>query len=61
MPENDQFDWHQPAYDDGALERYVRNLANEELVDAPGVRYAYSNPAYEVLGDVIAKVFGIIL
>ena len=58
MPDTDEYQWHQPEYDDGALERYVRSLAGEEMVAAPGQRFSYSNVAYEVLGDVIAKVSG---
>jgi CubicO group peptidase (beta-lactamase class C family) len=40
------------------LERYVRGLADDELLAAPGERYAYSNIAFDVLGDAIAKVSG---
>jgi CubicO group peptidase (beta-lactamase class C family) len=58
VPDTDEFFWHQPDYDDEALERYVRSLTNEEMVAAPGERYSYSNPAFDVLGDVIAKVSG---
>jgi CubicO group peptidase (beta-lactamase class C family) len=55
MPDAEEFGWEQPEEDDGALERYVRSLANETLLFAPGERFAYSNIAYEVLGDLIAK------
>lgn len=58
VPNTEDFDWHQPEYDDGALERYVRSLAGEEMAAAPGERFLYSNPAFEVLGDVVAKVSG---
>ena len=58
VPDTEDYLWHEPEYDDGALERYVRSLAGEEMLDAPGKRFAYSNPAFEVLGDVIAKVSG---
>jgi CubicO group peptidase (beta-lactamase class C family) len=58
VPDTDSYSWHAPEYDDGALERYVRSIAGEKMVDAPGARYAYSNIGYEVLGDVIAKVAG---
>ena len=40
------------------LERYVRSLENASLLFAPGERFAYSNIAYEVLGDLIAKLSG---
>ncbi|MDQ4075099.1 MAG: serine hydrolase [Chloroflexota bacterium] len=58
MPDADDYHWYEPEDDEEALERYVRSLANEELIAAPGEKYAYSNVAFEVLGDVIAKVSG---
>jgi len=36
----------------------VRSLASEKLVYAPGERFYYSNTAFDVLGDVIAKASG---
>jgi CubicO group peptidase (beta-lactamase class C family) len=59
MPDTDEYDWDRPEYDDGALERYVRGLEGLSLLAPPGERFAYSNIAFEVLGDVIAKVSGI--
>src|SRR5215831_6594493 len=35
--------WDQPEYDEGALERYVRGLANLSLLFEPGERFSYSN------------------
>lgn len=58
MPDADEFGWDRPAYDEGALERYVRSLSDERLIGPPGGQFAYSNIAYEVLGDVIAKASG---
>ena len=55
-----------PEYDDGALERFVRSLGSTRLIAEPG-RYPYADSlspeargavAYDVLGDVIAKVSG---
>jgi CubicO group peptidase (beta-lactamase class C family) len=51
--------WDHPEYDDGALERYVRGLADSTLLWPPGTRFRYSNIAFEVLADVIAKVSGV--
>jgi CubicO group peptidase (beta-lactamase class C family) len=34
----------------------VRSLSDQHLIADPGQRFAYSNTAYEVLGDVIAHV-----
>ena len=59
MPDVSDYEWDKPQYDDGALERYVRSLSNQSLIAAPGVRFRYSNMAYEVLGDLIAKVSGV--
>jgi CubicO group peptidase (beta-lactamase class C family) len=58
MPDAVDYHWYAPEDDEEALERYVRSLADEELIAAPGEKYAYSNVAFEVLGDVIAKVSG---
>ncbi len=58
MPDTDDYHWYAPEDDDEALDRYVRSLVGEELIAAPGEKYAYSNVAFEVLGDVIARVSG---
>jgi len=52
------YQWNKPQFDDGALERYARSLSNLQLLFGPGAKFAYSNIAYEVLGDVIAKTSG---
>ena len=58
MPDEEDYGWDRPEYDDGALERYVRSVAERELIDAPGARFEYSNIAFEVLGDLLAKLRG---
>lgn len=58
MPDVADYEWNKPQYDDGALERYVRGLTTFTLEFAPGERFKYSNMAFEVLGDVVAKVSG---
>ena len=58
MPDVNDYEWDNPAYDEGALERYVRSLVSEKMHSAPGEKFAYSNMAFECLGDVIAKVSG---
>ncbi len=58
IPDVDDYHWDKPEFDDGALERYVRSLATKKPIFAPGAKFGYSNPAYETLGDVIAKVSG---
>ncbi len=58
MPDVEDYHWDEPEYDEGALERYVRSLTDRELLFEPGERFSYSNLAFEVLGDLIAKVSG---
>jgi CubicO group peptidase (beta-lactamase class C family) len=58
MPDVQDYEWANPQYDEGAAERYVRSLADRKLVFTPGERFRYSNMAYDVLGDLIAKVSG---
>ena len=58
MPDVGDYAWDKPQYDDGALERYVRSIADLELVFAPGERFQYSNIAYEILGDAASKASG---
>lgn len=58
IPDVTDYHWDKPEYDTGALERFVRSIAPQKLVFAPGEKFAYSNTAYEMLGDVIAKVSG---
>ena len=58
MPDVDDYEWDKPQFDDGALERYVRSLSNLTLLYPPGAQYRYSNMAFEILGDLVAKVSG---
>jgi CubicO group peptidase (beta-lactamase class C family) len=58
MPDVEDYEWDKPQYDDDALDRYARSLGGMKLLWAPGEKYRYSNMAFEVLGDVIAKVSG---
>jgi len=58
MPDVRDYEWDNPIYDEGALEQYVRSISTEELIADPGERFAYSNMAFECLGDVIGKVSG---
>jgi len=58
MPDVEDYEWYNPQYDEGALERYVRGLTPQKLLTEPGTTFAYSNMAFECLGDVIAKVSG---
>ncbi|WP_308634939.1 serine hydrolase domain-containing protein [Paenibacillus silvisoli] len=58
MPDEDDYAWDRPEYDEESLERYVRGLRHHKLRSEPGAAFAYSNIGYEILGEVIAKVSG---
>lgn len=58
MPDEDDYEWEKPQFDEGAAERYVRSLADEKLISTPGAEFHYSNIAFDVLADVVAKVSG---
>lgn len=58
MPDEDDYEWDKPQYDEEALERYVRSISGRELMWEPGEKFAYSNIAYEILGNVIEKASG---
>jgi CubicO group peptidase (beta-lactamase class C family) len=58
MPDVEDYEWDKPQFDEGAAERYVRSLATEKMIFAPGESARYSNMAFDTLGDVIAKVSG---
>ncbi len=58
IPDVWDYDWDKPKYDDLALENYVKGLRKKGLKFAPGSEFKYSNTAFEVLGDVLAKASG---
>lgn len=47
-----------PEFDEEAVERMVRGLSDRELLFAPDEGWEYSDVAFMVLGDLIAKVSG---
>jgi hypothetical protein len=51
MPDVKDYQWDKPVYDEDALETYVRSIASEKMLSSPGDKYAYSNMAYECLGE----------
>jgi CubicO group peptidase (beta-lactamase class C family) len=59
MPDVEDYEWGSPQLDEGAAERYVRSLATQEMIAAPGERWRYSNMAFDTMGDLIAKVSGL--
>jgi len=52
------YEWDKPQYDDAAAERYVRSMTNDKMKFEPGMGWAYSNTAYNILGVVISEVSG---
>lgn len=58
MPDVEDYEWEKAVKDEGAAEQYTRSLTNEKLVSAPGMEYHYSNMAFDVFADLVAKVTG---
>jgi CubicO group peptidase (beta-lactamase class C family) len=58
FPDVNDYEWDKPQMDDGAAERYAKSLINEKLISKPGEEFHYSNMAFDVLADVVAKVSG---
>ena len=58
MPDVDDYEWDKPQTDEGAAERFVKSLKDQTLLYSPGEGWDYSNMAFDVMGDVIAKVSG---
>ena len=54
----DNFGYRNPEFDDGALERYIRDLANREMEFDPGEEFSYSNHGYAILAALISEVAG---
>lgn len=55
----EDYGWDNPEFDDEALERHVRSLVDHKLIELEPGRISYSDIAYNVLGDLIAKVSGL--
>lgn len=58
MPDVDDYEWEKNISDEGSAERYTRSLADSQLVSEPGKEYHYSNIAFDVMADLVAKVSG---
>ena len=52
------YGWDTPEFDDESLERHVRGLRSHKLVEIEPSSTSYSDIAFNVLGDLIAKVSG---
>jgi CubicO group peptidase (beta-lactamase class C family) len=58
MPDVMDYEWGQQEDPRGALTRYTLSLKDRKLIFDPGESWAYSNMAFEVLGNLIEKVSG---
>ncbi|MDO5970585.1 serine hydrolase [Flavivirga aquimarina] len=58
IPDVINYEWNNPKYDDIAAEEHVRSFKSKELDFTPGEKYNYSNAAFDILADVIAKASG---
>ncbi|WP_235324730.1 serine hydrolase domain-containing protein [Pedobacter lusitanus] len=58
MPDVNDYEWEKAVADEGAAERYTRSLSDQKMVSNPGAEFHYSNMAFDVMGDLIAKVSG---
>src|SRR5579862_485202 len=58
IPDVTDYEWNKPQSDAGAAERYTRSFAEKKLDFAPGTQFSYSNAAFDILADLIAKVSG---
>lgn len=59
MPDVDDYEWGDPYVADDAAEKYIRSLADQKLKFDPGTDFAYSNIAFDIFADVIAKLTGV--
>ena len=58
MPDVEDYEWEKNIIDAGAAERYTRSLADSQLISDPGKEYHYSNIAFDIMADLVAKVSG---
>ena len=58
IPNVKDYQWDKPEYDDGAAERYTKSHAPLKLDFTPGEKQSYSNAAFDILVDLIAKTSG---
>lgn len=59
MPDVNDYEWEKAISDEGAAERYTRSLVDSILISTPGTEYHYSNIAFDIMADLIAKVSGV--
>jgi CubicO group peptidase (beta-lactamase class C family) len=59
MPDVEDYEWEKATSDEGAAERYTRSFGDSILISSPGTEYHYSNIAFDIMADLIAKVSGL--
>jgi CubicO group peptidase (beta-lactamase class C family) len=58
MPDVDDYEWEKNVIDDGAAERFTKTLADSQLISEPGKEFHYSNIAFDIMADLVARVSG---
>lgn len=59
IPDVTDYEWDKPKSGDKAAEDYVKSFFDKGLDFEPGSQFNYSNSAYNILADIIAKVSGV--
>jgi len=59
IPNPKDYQYQSPQTDDLALERWVKQQSDRQLNFAPGEKWGYSDIAFEIVGDIIAKTSGV--
>jgi len=54
-PNPKDYQYQSPQTDDLALERWVKQQSDRQLNFTPGEKWGYSDIAFEIVGDIIAK------
>ena len=58
MPDVEDYEWEKNITDEGAAERYTKSLADSQLISDPAKEFHYSNIAFDIMADLVAKVSG---
>jgi CubicO group peptidase (beta-lactamase class C family) len=55
MPDVEDYEWEKGISDNGAAGRYIRSLSDSVLISKPGIEFHYSNIAFDIMAELIAK------
>lgn len=58
MPDVDDYEWGKNVVDEGAAERFTKTLLDSQLISDPGKEFHYSNIAFDIMADLVAKISG---